>query len=65
MDVALWAYNHGVSAADLAVRLAIDAAHADFIYRDIAAKRAATRYLHASPALVEPIQGVSAGAAAG
>jgi NAD+ synthase len=64
MDVALWAFNHGVETSVLADRLGIDPAHADFIYRDIAAKRAATRYLHASPALVEPVQGIAGAAAA-
>jgi NAD+ synthase len=63
MDVALWAFNHGVGAADLARRLGVDEARAEFIYRDIAAKRAATRYLHAGPALVEPVQGISPGSA--
>jgi NAD+ synthase len=62
MDVALWAFNHGVSAAELGARLGIDEARADFIYRDIAAKRSATRYLHAPPALVEPVAGVSGAA---
>ena len=55
MDVALWAFNHGVPAAALAARLGIDEAQAAFVYRDIAAKRSATRYLHAPPALVEPV----------
>ena len=58
MDVALWALNHDVSAAALAERLGITAERADFIYRDIAAKRAATRYLHAPAAVVEPVAGI-------
>jgi len=58
MDVALWSYNHGVPAADLAARLGTDEAHARFVYRDIESKREATRYLHARPELVEPIREV-------
>ena len=55
MDIALWALNHGVPAAELAVHLAIPLSQAEFIYGDIAAKRRATRYLYASPVLVEPV----------
>jgi NAD+ synthase len=60
MDVALWAHNHRVPAAELAAVLEIDAAHAQFIYTDIEAKRRATHYLHARPELVEPVTEVSA-----
>jgi NAD+ synthase len=55
MDVALWAHNHQVPAAELASALKIDAEHAAFIYRDIEAKRRTTQYLHARPMLVEPV----------
>jgi NAD+ synthase len=55
MDVALWAYNHQVPAADLASYLGITPAQAWFVYNDIEAKRQTTRYLHARAALVEPI----------
>ncbi len=55
MDVALWAFNHEVAAQDLAAYLGIPAPQGTFIYKDIAAKRSATRYLHAPPALVEPV----------
>ncbi len=55
MDVALWALNHGVPALELALHLALPLSQAEFIYADIAAKRRATRYLHASPVLVEPV----------
>ena len=56
MDVALWAFNHGVDAAELAAHLGISAAQAANVYADIAAKRSATRYLHAKPVLVEPVE---------
>ena len=55
MDVALWAHNHRVPAAELAAALKIDAEHAAFIYSDIEAKRRTTHYLHARPVLVEPV----------
>jgi NAD+ synthase len=55
MDVALWAHNHGVSPSELASHLNIPLTQAEFIYNDIAAKRHATRYLHAGPVLVEPV----------
>lgn len=55
MDIALWAHNHTVPAADLAGFLGISEDQARYIYGDIEAKRRATHYLHARPALVEPI----------
>ena len=59
MDVALWAANHGVPAADLAAHFGIAVREAEFIYKDIDAKRRATRYLHAAPALIEPVPPVA------
>ena len=55
MDVALWAFNHGVPEAALAAFLGMTTEQAAFTYKDIVAKRLATRYLHAAPALVEPV----------
>lgn len=55
MDLALWAHNHEVPAADLARVLQVDEARANFIYADIASKRRTTRYLHARPMLVESV----------
>lgn len=55
MDIALWAYNHGIAAADLAEFLQIDKLQADFIYKDIGNKRRTTHYLHASAVLVEDV----------
>jgi NAD+ synthase len=60
MDLALWSLDHGVSAAALATALATGELEAQRIYDDIAAKRRAARYLHASAETVEPI-GVVAG----
>lgn len=55
MDLALWALNHGVPAERLAQELAITPEQAQAVYDDIANKRRTTRYLHASPILVEPV----------
>jgi NAD+ synthase len=68
MDLALWAHNHQVPAAELGAALGVDEAQAQFIYTDIDAKRRTTRYLHARPVLVEPVHEVVdtlAGPAAG
>lgn len=56
MDVALWACDHAVPEADLAAHFGITPAQASFIYRDIASKRQAGRYLHAGAALAEPVE---------
>ncbi|MEO8806999.1 MAG: NAD(+) synthase [Burkholderiaceae bacterium] len=55
MDLALWAHNHHLPAADLAAGLGIGTEQAQFIYADIEAKRRATHYLHMRPMLVEPV----------
>jgi NAD+ synthase len=55
MDLALWAYNHGRSAAELAQAIGITEAQAANVYRDIEAKRRATRYMHLKPVLVEKV----------
>ena len=52
MDLALWAYEHQVPAAELAAALEISPERAEFVYTDIEAKRRATSYLAAAPVLV-------------
>jgi len=52
MDLALWAYENQVGASELADALGISEERAGFVYRDIEAKRRATSYLAASPALM-------------
>lgn len=59
MDLALWAHNHALPASELAQALGIRPEDAAFIYADIEAKRRTTHYLHARPALVEPIASVA------
>jgi NAD+ synthase len=55
MDLALWAFNHGRSAAELAAALGLSAAQAQRVYDDIEAKRRTTHYLHSKAVLVEPV----------
>lgn len=54
MDVALWALNHGVPAAQIAPVLDIAPSLAQAVYDDIANKRRTTRYQHLRPLLVDP-----------
>lgn len=49
MDVCLYARDHGVSAADAAAAIGLSPEQVERVYRDIDAKRAAARYLHAPP----------------
>lgn len=55
MDLALWALNNGRSAAELGAALKISEAQAAHVFKDIEAKRRATRYMHLKPVLVEPV----------
>lgn len=55
MDLALYALNHGYSAEELAPVIGVTAQQAANVYRDIEAKRRATRYMHLKPVLVEPV----------
>ncbi|MEJ2360123.1 MAG: NAD(+) synthase [Gammaproteobacteria bacterium] len=55
MDLALWAMNHDVPAAELAEVLEISVERAEFIYKDIQSKRRTTHYQHARPSLIEPV----------
>jgi NAD+ synthase len=54
MDLSLWAFNHGVPAAEAAPVLALTAAQVERVYRDIDAKRRSTKYLHSRPLFVGP-----------
>lgn len=55
MDLALWAYNHHVPAAELALALGVDEARASWFYRDIEAKRRATEYLHRQSFMISAV----------
>lgn len=56
MDLALWHFNAGRPAGELAAALGCDAATAAAVYESIHAKRRTTAYLHAPPVLVEPVR---------
>lgn len=49
MDLCLWASDHGKCAAEVAPILGLTIQQVERVYRDIAAKRTAARYLHAPP----------------
>lgn len=55
MDLALYALNHGYSAAELAEALSITEDQAKAVYRDIESKRKTTAYLHTQAVLVDPV----------
>jgi NAD+ synthase len=55
MDLALWALNHKVPAAELGRVLGLTPERAQFIYDDIEAKRRTTEYLHRRPVLMEEV----------
>jgi NAD+ synthase len=59
MDLALWAKNHALPAKQLAAALDLTEQQAELVYRDIDTKRRTTRYLHARPELVEPVEEIA------
>jgi NAD+ synthase len=52
MDLCLFAYQEGTPAAEVAPVLGLTEAQVERVYRDIEAKRRASRYLHQAPLLV-------------
>ncbi len=52
MDLCLYAKDHGVTPAEVAGVLGLEAAQIERVYKDIEAKRRAARYLHSQPLLV-------------
>ena len=58
MDLCLYAYNHGIDAAETARAVKLGPEQVERVYKDIEAKRRATRYLHAAPLLVEDVPGI-------
>jgi NAD+ synthase len=61
MDLCLYGKNHHVSSVEVARAVGLTAEQVEMVYRDIAAKRKATRYLHLSPLLVELVGEISHG----
>lgn len=60
MDLCLYGRNHAVPAAEVAAALGLAPAQVERVYRDIDAKRRATRHLHRPPLLVEAVDEVHA-----
>ncbi|MFL5346380.1 MAG: NAD(+) synthase [Hyalangium sp.] len=56
MDLCLFAHDHGLPEEKVANALDLTVKQVSAVYRDIEAKRRATRYLHAPPLLVQPRQ---------
>jgi NAD+ synthase len=54
MDLLMWGHDEGVSPAELAPRVGMEANEVDAAYREIERMRVATEYLHAPAVLVEP-----------
>jgi NAD+ synthase len=61
MDLCLFGLDHGIDAQIVAARAELSEAEVQSVWRDIAAKRSATRYLHEPPLLVEPVLTAAAG----
>jgi NAD+ synthase len=59
MDLCLYALNHGVPAREVAPVVGITVEQVERVFRDIDAKRKATRSLHITSVLVEPVAEIS------
>ena len=55
MDLCLYGLNEGIAAAEVARAVNLTTDQVERVWRDIAAKRKATRYLHEPPLLVENV----------
>jgi NAD+ synthase len=58
MDLCLYAFNHGVPAAEVASALDLTEEQVQRVFKDIAQKRKTTAYLHARPLLIEAVSEV-------
>ena len=58
MDLCLYARNNGIDAADIGAVLGLTAQEVERVFRDIDAKRRASRYLHLRPQLVAEVSEV-------
>ena len=55
MDLCLYAHNNRVPTEQVASAVNLTPEQVERVFKDIEAKRRATRYLHATPLLVEPV----------
>lgn len=60
LDLCLYGWNHRIPAAEVAPVANLTESQVDWVYRDIEAKRQATRYLHSKPLLIEDLPEVGA-----
>lgn len=60
MDLCLYGMNHRIPVAAVARAAQMTAEQVEHVFKDIVAKRRATRYQHLSPLLVEPIEEIVA-----
>ncbi|MDO8184247.1 NAD(+) synthase [Conexibacter sp. JD483] len=54
MDLLVWARDNGVAAAEAGALTALDEQQAEAAYWEIDRRRAATKYLHAEPIIIDP-----------
>jgi len=59
MDLCLYGKNHHIPADEVGRVAGLTPEQVALVYRDIASKRKATRYLHLHPLLVEPVSEIS------
>jgi NAD+ synthase len=55
MDLCLYAVNNGFTAEETAPAVGLTPAQVERVFKDIDAKRRATRYLHMRPLLIAPV----------
>ena len=58
LDLCLWAHDNHIAAVDIAPKVGIDAALVERVFKDIDAKRRATKYLHTPPLLIASVPSV-------
>ena len=58
LDLCLFAKNHGIAAAEVAVASGLTVLQVERAFKEIDNKRSSTRYLHQKPQLVQEIPGV-------
>jgi NAD+ synthase len=56
MDLCLYARNNGIEASEVGAALGLTEQQVERVFRDIDAKRRASRYLHLEPQLVAEVR---------
>jgi len=55
LDLCLYGLNHGVPAGEVGATIGLTTQQVERVFKDLASKRRATRYLHQAPVLVEDV----------